>query len=480
MTTAASTPPGPRPPATLSHLAWLLLAVLLAAHLLIVAAPGFFSHDEWNRCDEVSRYGLAKYLHMYFRVCAGPSFAHPVRPIGFLDEGLNSLFMRRLPVVPHLFDVTLHAANAILLLLALHAAGMKRQVAWLAALLFALSPLTPMTTGWTAASFDLWYTLFVLASAWVAILIWQQGASLPKLLLLTLFSAAAICSKETAMVLPLALALTALTCAWAGKERINWQRLAAIVATSAVPVASYLLIRLPALRRSFSGPQKTTYYTPSLSAVPGNLLHYLAYPFFVNVDQVFKIQHHAPQITLALLLIQILLAAALMQRLGVRFGLLYLGGYLLFLLPVLTLQGSYSHYLYASAIPMSVALAALLTSAWQKRHWLTMSGLTAITFCLTAHFASNELAIYQTARCQSRFLDSLDTRMAVESTKGTRLLFIQPEPGAPADVGIQAIIERPGYGGGNPTPEVTFDPSRFRTSDPSEVRVTMNSQCEVR
>ena len=479
MTSADPPDPGPRLSETLTHLAWLVCAVL-AAHLLIVAAPGFFSHDEWNRCDEVSRYGLARYLHMYFRVCAGPSFAQPIRPIGFLDEGINSLFMRRLPVVPHLFDVTLHAANAVLLLLTLRAAGMRPRVACLTSLLFALSPLTPMTTGWTAASFDLWYTLFMLASAWVAMRIWQQGASLPKLLLLTLFSAAAICSKETAMVLPLALALTAFTCAWAGKESINWQRLVAIVTTSAVPVASYLLIRLPALLRSFSGPQKTIYYTPSLSAVPGNLLRYLAYPFFVNVDEVFKIQHHAPQVTIALLLIQLLLTAVLMRRLGVRFGLVYLGGYLLFLLPVMTLQGSSSHYLYASAIPMSVALAALWANEWKKRHWLTMSGITLITFCLAAHFASNELAIYQTALCQSRFLDSLDTRMAFESTRGTRLLFVQPEPGAPADVGIRAIFERPGYGGGNLTPEVTFDPSRFRAGDPSEVRITMNSQCDAR
>ena len=35
-----------------------LVALTLIAHVIILATPGFFSHDEWQRFDQIRSYGF--------------------------------------------------------------------------------------------------------------------------------------------------------------------------------------------------------------------------------------------------------------------------------------------------------------------------------------------------------------------------------------------------------------------------------------
>ncbi|MFN9966095.1 MAG: UbiA family prenyltransferase, partial [Lysobacteraceae bacterium] len=132
--------------------------------MLVLANPGFFNHDEWQRLDEIERYGFRDYASRYGALQAGPDFGFPVRPLGFLQQGVSALFMKTVPLVPHLIDVLIHGIAVVQVFLLGGVFGAPRKRAMAAALLFALSPLTTLSVGWVGASFDRWYVIFVLAA----------------------------------------------------------------------------------------------------------------------------------------------------------------------------------------------------------------------------------------------------------------------------------------------------------------------------
>ena len=80
-----------------------------------------------------------------------------MRPIGFLQQGVASMWMESAPLLAHLVGVANHAIVALIFVWVLRRADMAQTTAGIAGVLFVLSPLTTMATGWLAASFDQLY-----------------------------------------------------------------------------------------------------------------------------------------------------------------------------------------------------------------------------------------------------------------------------------------------------------------------------------
>lgn len=463
--------------AGLTLLLMLALAIIVS-NCLIIAAPGFFSHDEWQRFDDVAAHGLQDYARRFVHLHAGYDFGTPFRPIGFLEEGFSTLWMERLPFVPHLIDVLLHTGIALLLYLTLRKAQIGRHAAALAALLFGISPLTIMATGWVAASFDLWYTLFVVLACFITVQICTGNTSIWRLALLAAASAGAILSKETGIATPAAVAVAASACFLASGKKMGWRKICLCTATSAGIVALYLLFRLPALTQTFAGTP-TAAYTPGSGNLLRNLTGYIAYPFLPGIAEIVNFPLVSPYAVGLALLAHALLPVGIARRFGMPAACLYVIAYLTFILPVVSLPSGGSHYLYACAIPMGVATGGLLHSEWTQRSRLGLGILVVLIAILTFHTWRNETFIYNTALCQTRFIDSLDTRLSTEASRGTQTLLVRPDADAPAYVGLRAVHGRARYAGEN-GPSVIMDINHTEQEGNHRTTAVMTNQCTIR
>ena len=463
-------------------LAALLFTVTLIAHLGIIANPGFFSHDEWQKFDHVQDHGYANFAQAYGRVYAGNEFGVPVRPLGFLQQGISATWLERAPVVPHLFDVALHATIALLMLFALTSIGMPQMLAWFAALLFALSPLTTMATGWVAASFDQWYTLFVLIACWLTYRVMSAGLSAARTLGILIAASCAILSKETALILPGAMVLTAFAAYLQRRsdQPMRWRALAFVLALAAIPLAAYMAVRLPALANSMAG-HATASYTPSPWNIPRNVAYYAAYPFLPNLAELGGIVFVNPAWIAAAILAHLALIVVLRRYAGSWYTLLYVASYYVFVAPVLSVQILGSHYLYGCAIPISIALGVLIWNASRRNETIVLTSSIIAAVVLSAHTLKTQSVLYGDGVCQSTFLSSLDTRMALEAERRTQRIVITPQTGARSYVGIRTIFARERYAGATGLPAVAFaDPSKPEANASATVFVEMTPRCKVR
>ncbi len=463
--------------ASLTVLTMLALAIIVS-NCLIIAAPGFFSHDEWQRFDDVAVHGLRDYAWRIIHLHAGYDFGTPFRPVGFLEEGFSTQWMERLPFVPHLVDVLLHTGIALLLYLTLRKAQICRHASAFGALLFGVSPLTIMATGWVAASFDLWYTLFVVVACFATVQICNDSPSIYRIALLAAASAGAVLSKETGIATPAAVAVAAGACFLARGKRMNWQKIGICTATSTGIVVLYLLFRLPALTQTFAGTP-TAAYAPGTGNILRNLTAYFAYPFLPGIAEIVNFPLVSPYAVGLALLAHTLLLVCIARRFGMVAAGLYVIAYLIFILPVLSLPSGGSHYLYACAIPMGVSIGGLLHSEWAQRSRLGLGILAVLIAILTFHTWRNETFIYNTALCQARFIDSLDTRLSAEASSGTRTLLVRPDADAPAYVGLRAVHGRARYSGEN-GPSVIMDINHTEQEGKLRTTAVMTRQCTIR
>jgi hypothetical protein len=82
-----------------------LVALTLLAHAVILATPGFYSHDEWQKFDHIRLHGFSAFARAYGIPQPGPEFGYPVRPIGFVQQGFAALWMQSAPLASHLVSV---------------------------------------------------------------------------------------------------------------------------------------------------------------------------------------------------------------------------------------------------------------------------------------------------------------------------------------------------------------------------------------
>jgi hypothetical protein len=422
-----------------------LIALTFMAHLLVLANPGFFNHDEWQRADHVEAHGLVNYLKSYTVVLAGPDFGYPVRPIGFAQQGISAIWMQTYPVIPHAIDVVLHSAVVVLLWSVLLRVGFERRRAAWAAAIFAICPLATFSVGWVGASFDRWYALFSLVCAHGVVSAAREGLDEKAIALVLLGSCGAILSKETAIVLPAALLVMGYSLWLSGKSQYRVRPALGAIALSGLPILIYIAIRWPAIQATLSshgGP-----YAPAMVSIPGNVLLYLAQPFILRAVEVMPVSFVARwELWLALALHGLLLAA-IWRRYGWRAPLTYAAGYFVFLLPVLPLPNQGAHYLYASGIPFAIAFALLLAprrDAGVPRRF--SRGRTAVAGAVMLFLLGRSLVIqenlYSAGKCQAEFLASFKPMAEEAMAGGSDRLHITAAPGAREYIAHRALFGR--------------------------------------
>jgi hypothetical protein len=416
----------------------------LLTHAVILVTPGFFTSDEWQRFDYVHSRGYWEYALTFGALRAGPEFAYPVRPLGFLQQGIAAEWMQSAPWAAHLVGVLNHALVALTFVWVLRRAGVATAIAGLAGAFFVLSPLTTLATGWVAASFDPLYVLFLLLAAAAIVRLPIEGMTPQRAFCIVVATAAALLSKETAVVAPAGVLLLGYLRRASHPAEFSWRPYIVALVLVLIPVSAYLLFRAPSLAASFAG-NVTGAYAPDATNVPVNAFRYFAFPFRPRLIEMSDSVFRSPWQPAAASLVHLLLVAAVFRLLGAAFALAYLAGYFLFLAPILALPNPGPHYLYGAGLAMSLALAAVLARLLASRRtrlaWIVLVGVAV----LYAHNLAIQALLFQHGECQSRFLNDVDALLARATATHPTAIRVIAEEGALTRVAIRAVAARQRY-----------------------------------
>lgn len=449
-----------------------ILSFSILSMMLLVANPGYYSHDELQKLDHVSRLGLADYLSHYVVLARPESFGVPVRPFSFLIQGVLALFMQDYPVFVHLFDVLTHALVATLLYALVLRYTQHRPAALLSALVFAVNPMTIIATGWSAALMDRWYILFGLAAflyadTYVRRMTDRRGGW--SLLAVFLLGTLAVLSKETALVLPASMLLMLVRF-----PNLNVKRWIVATTVWALPVVLFFLYRLSSLLTSFKNPELGAYQA-SVANVPWNLYVYFAYPFVVTITEANNwIFLSNPALIIAIVL-HVTVVAFISFRWGILSGAVYLALYFMFLFPVLFIPIKGAHYLYGSSLVLSVAIAYLLMEFGKLRRWWQLCLGALLIIALALHTIILEGFVYSIGSCMNSALIGMQS--AYLSHKGTFSVDLRAEPGAPSHILYRLATGRNQIGTDYPVTLSVSDWEDARKSD--RLTLGMNRECMV-
>jgi hypothetical protein len=454
-----------------------LIALTFVAHLVVLANPGFYNHDEWQRSDHVETHGLIDFLDAFVVVQAGPEFGYPVRPIGFAQQGISAIWMASEPVIPHAIDVALHAAVVVLFWSLLLRLGFDRWANW-AAVIFAISPLATFSVGWVGASFDRWYVLFSLLCAHGVVSVAREGVRGGPIALVLLGSSGAVLSKETAIVLPGALLVLAYSLWAARRSTCRVRAVLGSIVLSGIPILLYLFIRWPAIQATLGsrgGP-----YAPAMSNVPGNALLYFAQPFMLRATELGAI----PQLTdwdlWSALILHGFLLLALWHWYGWRILAAYVAGYFVFLLPVLPLHAPATHYLYASGMAFAVALTLVLAplveaSEGMRFPWLMKALAGIVVLVVFAHSLFIQEYLYSAGACQAEFLASFKPMAEEAIAGGAKRLHVTGAPDAREYIAERTLFARAPFIEGGRWPTVVGT----APAKEADVNFVMQPDCRV-
>jgi len=456
-----------------------LVALTLAAHAVILAAPGFYANDEWQKFDHIRLHGFADFAQAYGTIRPGPEFGYPMRPLGFLEQGFAAQWMQSAPWAAHLVGVLNHALVALTFVWVLRRAGVAAVTAGLAGVFFVLSPLATMATGWLAASFDQLYILFLLVAAAAIVKLPPGDLSPARAAWLLLATTAALLSKETAIVAPGVVLLIAFMVRSGHPAGFSWRPYSAAFVVALLPVVAYLVFRAPAIAVSLAG-QADAAYTPDARYAPHNAWRFFAFPFRLKLVEMSATVFRSPWQPLLAATVHLLLIAAVRRLFGPRFAWAYVAGYFLFLLPVLALPNPGVHCLYGAALAMSLAMAAVLAKSWATRRYGLAALVLAGAGALFVHNVVIQRQLFDAGQCQARFLDSVDATLA--TTPAGIVVVPEPDAAAFARIAIRAVSAREAYEV-NGRPFVAFDaPGQpvAGTRGKDALRMRMTATCMLR
>jgi hypothetical protein len=215
---------------------------LLLTALVVVAAPFVlefhFSGDDYEliRAAVISSFPI----DADFRIVKGGAY---FRPLSTLSFALNGWISPGQPWSYHLFNLLVHALNAVL-------AGMllrqlyktRRRIALLTGFVFFLLPQGVINAYWIVGRTDLLYTTGVLGAA-VSSLLFIRYGMLRYVVLMAVSFVAALLSKESGVLFPLYLAAISALLLLRGVDNPQRRRMMAAFAFSLILVAVYFAHR---------------------------------------------------------------------------------------------------------------------------------------------------------------------------------------------------------------------------------------------
>lgn len=432
---------------------------MILGQWLLLANPGYFSHDE---------------LAWGARATAGPLASLPwqswldvgtfqYRPLTFNLWLLIAHWLHDWPVLFHALWVVLGCAMAWLLRGVLHRCGCRDAVAMTAALVFVLNPYAVYVHGWVATLADLiWAGSGLLLLRWLLIRHPLPARTAPA-------GAEPVATDPArsgwpdvaAGVLAMLLALSAKEAglalaplAWLGwlllGRPLPWLRVAIGLS---LPALAYLALRLGVILYL---PRLDDAYTWSLAAIIGNAVSYPLYVLIPAAPEVDSTLLASP-LWLALAGLVWLALLAGLAGAGVRLAVAFVVGTGLALGPVLILDGAANQYAYGA----SLLAAGLLALAWPRLSAWARVVVMVMALVSTWHGVNVQRFIHRAGQVQAVFTPAL---AAVVAEHG---------PG-PITLGLENQAERWLY------LRLTYDPLAYGRRQPSVQIVAAGSEAMYR
>jgi hypothetical protein len=365
-----------------------IVAIGVMANILIIAIPGFYSHDELDWQNRIARndypwsFGLGNFTTSPFFRLLGTIFISA------------SLRLPLQPFAAHLTDVLLAVATACLLYRAV--ALFRPDRAFAAAILFMLMPGFAYSAAWVAAGFDIQFTFWGVAYILCAVRYWRGGHSLYLIVALSAFVIALGC-KETALSIPICSALVL----FIDRYRIDRRRVAILAALTGGLIVVYLALRATQiLEMGASG--EGGYRFGDGSQVFRNFLAYFGFPFAPGIVEIQAFPFWDTRLVPRLILPHLVLVGLILWRAGPRWALIYIIAFYATLLPVFPISKYETQYTYAGSITLAIALALV----WE-RQWFVTAPVALLTLILVVHGLMIQQRMYYLGGCQTRTLETL-------------------------------------------------------------------------
>jgi hypothetical protein len=365
-----------------------IVAIGVIANILLIAIPGFYSHDELDWQNRIARndypwsFGLGNFTTSPFFRLLGTIFISA------------SLRLPLQPVGAHLTEVLLSIATACLLYRAVALFRPDRALA--AAILFMLMPGFAYSSAWVAAGFDVQFTLLGVVYILCAVTYWRGGHPLYLIVCVVTFVIALGC-KETTLSIPICAALVV----FIDRDRIDRRRVVILAAFTGGLIVTYLALGATRIvRMSVSG--EGGYRFGDGLQVLKNLLAYFGFPFAPKIVEIQAFPFWDSRQVLRLILPHLVLIGLILWRAGPIWALIYLIAFYATLLPVLLISKYETQYTYAGSLALAIALALV----WE-RQWLVAVPVALLTLILVAHGLTIQQEMYRTGICQTRALETL-------------------------------------------------------------------------
>jgi hypothetical protein len=436
-----------------------IVAIGVIANILLIANPGFYSHDELDWQNRIARndypwsFGLGSFT-------TSPFF----RLLGTILISM-SLRLPLQPVGAHLTDVLLSIATACLLYLAV--ALFRPDRALPAAILFMLMPGFAYSAGWVAAGFDIQFTFWGLVYILCAVIYWRGGHPLHLIAGLVALVIALGC-KETALSIPICAALVL----FVDRHRIDRRRVAILAVLTGGPVVVYLALGATRIvRMSVSG--EGGYRFGDGLQVLKNLVAYFGFPFAPGpfgpgIVEIQAFPFWDTRQVLRLIAPHLVLIGLILWRAGLRWVLIYLIAFYATLLPVLPISKYETQYTYAGSLAIAIALALV----WE-RQWLVAVPVALLTLILVAHGLTIQQQMYRTGICQTRALETL--KAALKDTAPDAPLAVLVRDDTP--LWVIAVIARAVHDNSFPLRSEFVKVSV--THDPDKAGMVFHTDCSV-
>jgi hypothetical protein len=321
--------------------------VAFAVNAIVAATPGYFNHDELLNLDTALSGDASRWTAMLFH---RPLFFRP------LGDGLQLALLYGfggVPQVIHTFSVALTVLDAVLLARLLRALGAEERVAQAALVLYALSPLAVFGSGWIGVLYDQIYVAIILVLLHAALREPRRTRAARAAITFAIVVVGML-FKETVVVAPAALALL-----WWWRRR-EGRGYAIEIAAALLAIAVVLVPRLPVLFPSSREHFGYAGYSLMPSELPGHLLRYFLFPFFVLARESGAVMVQPLRFEVVVAAVAHVGLVVLLARANWRWAALYVCVYFLAIGPTLLLAKEETQYLYGASVPLTVALAYLL------------------------------------------------------------------------------------------------------------------------
>lgn len=409
----------------------IIFTIGLLLSLGLIMNPGYFSHDEvgWG----VKAISASSVFNIeYYNVFNYAEFHY--RPLNFNLWLFTSYYLFDTPQLYHLFLVCCGLVNSVLIYLILKN-EVDERVAFLTSLISTVMPTVLFVNGWIGTIADVFW--FMCCA--ISFLIYQRtrliaSSSIISLVIATLFFIFALMFKEAAVAFPGVIFLYILYISFKNNSFLDVYKNRQDVKfflTSTVIMLLYLIVRF-----EFLFPSEGGGYTTSIFNIPTRMLEYFIYPFLIDNIEVHGLfeQHRTSQIIVALCLHFFLIA--LLCRKKIFNYILYFSFYFVTSVPILILEMSLPHYIYASGFVMAFSVSYLFYKERVTRI------ISVVLFLMLAwHGINVQRNFVFTGIYHNNFINTLYSVVKSNHDASCNYL-IKAEPGSASWIAIRAISFR--------------------------------------